>query len=91
MQRCVRAQIKGTVTGVGFRFSTVRQARQYSGLQGYVRNLDARTVECVMQGDPEDVNAMLQWLQHGPATAQVTNVTVEELPPSTDLGPFRVL
>lgn len=90
MQRCVRAKICGTVTGVGFRYSTVRQARQYNGMQGYVRNLDERTVECVMQGDQGDVQEMLQWLHHGPPTAQVTNVAVEELSPSADLGPFTV-
>ncbi len=90
MQKCVRAKIHGTVTGVGFRYSTVRQARQYEGMQGYVRNLDARTVECVMQGDQEDVKAMLQWLHDGPPAAQVTDVTVEELSPSAELGPFTV-
>ena len=90
MQRCVRVKIHGAVTGVGFRFSTVRQARQYAGMQGYVRNLDSRTVECVMQGDQENVNAMLQWLHHGPPAAQVTDVTVDEPYPSADLPPFTV-
>lgn len=42
-----------------------------------------------MQGEQEDVNAMLQWLHHGPSTAQVTDVAVEELSPSANLGPFH--
>lgn len=90
MQRCVRVQIHGTVTGVGFRYSTLREARHYPGLQGTARNVDSRTVECVLQGDPDHVAEMLRWLRRGPASAQVTDVDVEELNERTDLGPFTI-
>lgn len=90
MKRCVRVQVKGRVTGVGFRISAVHEARRFPNLQGHVRNVDPRTVECVMQGEEAAIGAMLAWLREGPTAARVTDVTVEDLPLREDLGPFGI-
>ncbi|NOY81051.1 MAG: acylphosphatase [Kiritimatiellaeota bacterium] len=86
-----RVRVQGRVTGVGFRFSALREAGRIGGLAGYVRNVDPRTVECVVQGDPERVAAMAAWLHRGPPSAVVLNVQVNDLPVSPDLPPFRIV
>jgi acylphosphatase len=86
----VRVLVSGRVTGVGFRYATVDEAERYPGLRGYVRNADFRTVECVLQGSPEDTSAMVDWLRHGPATARVLSCTVTPIAVDAALPPFRV-
>ena len=85
-----RVRVHGMVTGVGFRYATLREAARYPGLKGYVRNMDARTVECVLQGPPEEVEAMVRWLQHGPPSARVLSREVADLPVRPERPPFRM-
>ena len=82
--------VEGRVTGVGFRYSALREAERIGGIQGYIRNRDDRTVEAVVQGPPENVTRMLAWLRRGPPSAVVTRCTVNEIPVSPDLPPFRI-
>lgn len=86
----VRVVVTGRVTGVGFRYCTRGQARHYPGLRGYVRNLGPGRVECVIQGRRRDVRAMLRWLATGPETAQVSEVTTEEIPITPERDLFHV-
>jgi len=86
-----RVLAHGRVTGVGFRYSTLREAGRYRGLRGYVRNADSRTVECVVQGGREDVKAMVAWLEHGPPGARVTDCKVLKIPVDPTLLPFRIV
>lgn len=68
--------IKGRVQGVGFRFATVRAAHEL-GITGWVRNQPDGTVQAVIQGDPDQIDAMLSWLQVGPPSARVDDVSIE--------------
>lgn len=85
-----RAMIHGRVTGVGFRFSTLREAAKYAGLAGHVRNADSRTVECVIQGEAGSVNRLLAWLRHGPPMAAVTEVRITDIPVNPQRPPFHI-
>gem|GEM_PF-901011 len=85
-----RVTVAGRVTGVGFRYSAVRQAAHHEGLRGSVRNADSRTVECVVQGPATAVNAMLAWLRHGPASARVLDCRIQEIPVDPDRRPFHI-
>ena len=85
-----RVLVSGTVTGVGFRYSTLREARYYPGLRGNVHNATTRQVECVLQGDASDVEAMVRWLRLGPPSAQVVEVEVVNIPVDGTRGPFRI-
>lgn len=85
-----RVIVRGMVTGVGFRYSTVGRAEQYGDLKGYVRNVDERTVECVLQGPKEQVEDMVAWLQRGPSSARVTEHHVAELPVDDSRPAFQV-
>lgn len=73
-----RVRITGRVQGVGFRFSTVRRAHEL-GVTGWVRNEDDGSVQALLQGNTEQIDEMLSWLQYGPPNARVDNVEVEPL------------
>jgi acylphosphatase len=77
--RAVFARVTGIVQGVGFRYSTVREARRL-GLTGWVRNAEDGAVEVLIEGAPEDVAALVVWLHRGPAGADVRGVTAADRP-----------
>jgi acylphosphatase len=49
----------GRVQGVGFRFTAHRMAHRHQ-LTGFVRNLPDGTVEMLVQGPAEDINACIR-------------------------------
>jgi acylphosphatase len=71
----VRVVVRGRVQGVGFRYSTVRRARDL-GLTGWVRNRRDGSVELVAQGTAAAVAALVAWCGHGPSSARVDDVEV---------------
>lgn len=75
-----RVYISGIVQGVGFRMSTVQQARQI-GVNGWVRNMPTGQVEAVFEGDPSAVERIIEWCHHGPRSASVRDVKVEYTEP----------
>lgn len=77
--RRIRAIVSGRVQGVGFRAFTVEEARSLS-LTGWVKNLHDGTVELEAQGEPDAVAALAAWCRHGPPSAKVTDVFVEDVP-----------
>lgn len=71
-----KVRISGRVTGVGFRYFTIRQAERYPELTGYVRNIGYGEVEVLLQGKTTDVEEMIAYLRKGPFTARVDNVEI---------------
>jgi acylphosphatase len=80
--------IYGFVQGVGFRFGVERAARS-RGVAGWVRNRPDGTVEAVFEGEPEDVEALVEFCRRGPRGAVVGRIEVEE-ESAQGLGGFRV-
>jgi acylphosphatase len=74
-----RATVEGMVQGVGFRYMTLRQARQL-GLTGYVRNLPGGSVEVLAEGEKQRLSRLRSWLGHGPPGAYVRRLEVANLP-----------
>ena len=70
-------RIEGRVQGVGFRAYMQYKAREL-GVTGWVRNRADGTVEAVVQGAAEAVEAMLACSRRGPRSAFVSNVEVTE-------------
>jgi acylphosphatase len=77
-QQQIRAHvfISGTVQGVGYRYSTMRQAQRL-GVNGWVRNLPDKRVEAVFEGSRHVVEEIIRWCHQGPSAAVVKDVVVE--------------
>lgn len=75
-----RLTVHGLVQGVGFRYSLAQQART-RGVGGSAANRPDGTVEIVLEGEPEAVEALVRWCEHGPRGAVVERVAVTDEPP----------
>ncbi|MEM7580638.1 MAG: acylphosphatase [Cyanobacteria bacterium P01_A01_bin.80] len=75
-QTHAHAFISGKVQGVGYRYSTMNEAKKF-GLNGWVRNLPDSRVEAVFEGESEAVEEMIRWCHQGPTAAVVKDVQVE--------------
>ena len=78
--------ISGRVQGVGYRYYMQRKAREL-GIAGWVRNRSDGTVEAVVHGGPEQVNAIVAWTRRGPPSAVVAEVRVTDA--SGDFATFE--
>jgi acylphosphatase len=67
----------GYVQGVGFRDGVERAARS-RGVAGWVRNRSDGTVEAVFEGEPDDVEVLVDFCREGPRGAEVERLEVEE-------------
>lgn len=72
----ISVHITGKVQGVGYRLATVRRAHLI-GAHGWVRNNADGSVEAMVQGTPDQVDQMLEWLRRGPPQARVDELTSE--------------
>ncbi|MGF1511412.1 MAG: acylphosphatase [Myxococcota bacterium] len=68
--------IEGRVQGVGFRAWTQSRARQH-GLLGWVRNLTDGRVQVFVQGPEPAMQAFIEELKTGPASASVSAVSFQ--------------
>lgn len=68
--------VSGVVQGVNFRHYTAREAESL-GATGWVANRWDGTVEVVAEGTRASLQALLDWLGHGPPSATVTGVQAD--------------
>ena len=78
--RAFYAHVCGRVQGVGFRYSTIMEARRM-GVNGWVRNAPNGDVEIWAEGQPEKLTQFFTWLHRGPQYAQVDSVEKEDKEP----------
>lgn len=78
----------GGVQGVGFRWGA-REAAHRFGVTGWARNRLDGSVEAEVEGEPEQVERMLDWLRTGPPGASVESVAVTDAAPAGD-DAFRI-
>jgi acylphosphatase len=89
-ERQIHAIVHGRVQGVSFRAYTQREAEALS-LRGSVWNRRDGTVELRARGGRVQVQRFVDWLAHGPATARVTQLDVDDEPLDERLAqPFMV-
>jgi acylphosphatase len=72
-----KAIAHGRVQGVFFRDATRREAER-RGVAGWARNTPDGTVEVVLEGASDAVEAMLEFLRAGPGHAVVSRLDVTE-------------
>ena len=68
-----RVVVHGSVQGVFFRDSCRREARS-RGVAGWVINRPDGAVEAVFEGEPDAVDALVDWCARGPRGADVASV-----------------
>lgn len=85
----MRGTVEGRVQGVGFRWSTVHQAKR-CGVTGWVRNLIDGRVEVLVQGSEAAVAAMRRFLETGPPASRVLAVELRDVEPDPDLTGFAI-
>lgn len=85
----VAVLVEGQVQGVGFRYFTKRTAQALE-LTGWVRNRVDGSVEAVLEGPKEAVNAALGDLRQGPAGGHVEKLHYERLPYEGEFDGFEV-
>ncbi len=87
--RRLRAVVRGTVQGVGYRYFTVTRAETL-GLVGWVRNVPNGDVEVVAEGEESKLRDFLSMLQRGPMGAFVRDVVSVSLPATGEFKDFTV-
>lgn len=85
----MRGHVSGLVQGVNFRWFTKRRAVDL-GLTGWVRNLADGSVEFVAEGDRASLDALIEVVRIGPASAVVETVDTDWSPPTGEFHRFEV-
>jgi acylphosphatase len=80
-----RVVVHGQVQGVFFRDSARRRATE-AGVTGWVRNNPDGTAEASLEGEPDDVEVVVDFLRRGPSGASVERVEVQEREPEGHTG-----
>lgn len=81
----VRVTVRGTVQGVGYRYS-LRRVADREGVSGWVRNRADGSVEAELEGETAAVEAVLAWAAAGPPGARVTETQVADAAPTGEAG-----
>jgi acylphosphatase len=68
-----RVVMRGRVQGVFFR-DTCRRMASERGVAGWAVNRGDGAVEAVFEGEPDAVQALVEWCGEGPSGAQVESV-----------------
>ena len=84
-----RLFIQGRVQGIGFRWQMANEAKKL-GLGGWVRNRSDGSVEALLIGPLETVDALTVWAHRGPSQARVDRVICQDEPDNSDerMGTF---
>lgn len=84
-RRVVRLVVSGRVQGVGFR-AFVEDEAMLHGLDGWVRNRSDGTVEALVAGPADQVEALIEAARRGPPASRVEAVNVENADAAELLG-----
>lgn len=86
MSRGARSvRVSGQVQGVFFRQSAVDRAERLA-IAGWIRNCPDGSVEALVEGEADALDAIIEWLGRGPAHARVDRIEVGEAEPSGATG-----
>jgi acylphosphatase len=88
-RRRANLRIRGKVQGVSYRESARIEALRL-GLTGWVRNLPDSSVEAVVEGPVEALEAFVTWCHRGPTLARVSGVERTEHPARGEFSTFTV-
>ena len=72
-------RVSGRVQGIGYRQACMSHARAL-GISGWVRNRMDGSVEAMLQGSPEQLAEMCNWMRDGMSAALVDDLDVAQVP-----------
>lgn len=82
--------VHGTVQGVFFR-QFVKENADKLGLKGFVRNMDDRSVEVILEGEKESIERITEIIKKGPAHSMIRDVLCEGKKWSGEFKDFKIL
>ncbi|HLC78632.1 MAG TPA: acylphosphatase [Candidatus Nanoarchaeia archaeon] len=77
MKKSLRLYIIGTVQGVFFR-AFVKEHAEKLDLKGFVRNLEDGKLEVFIEGNPDEVNKMIELCKQGPKHSQIRSIEIKD-------------
>jgi len=82
--------IRGKVQGVFFR-QALKVVAKKNNVLGWVRNLNDRRVEAVLEGDSKSINSVIEWTRIGPANSRVDDIEATNEEFKNEFSTFDVL
>ena len=89
-KRIVRILISGKVQGVFFRQALKVMAKK-NNVFGWVKNLEDKRVEALLEGNTENINSVVEWTCIGPAHSRVDNIEINDEQFKNEFSIFEVL
>ncbi|TLX79649.1 MAG: acylphosphatase [Thaumarchaeota archaeon] len=90
LQKRVHIFVKGRVQGVYFR-QGMKDIAEKKNVTGWVRNLQDKRVEAILEGKDTDVNSVIEWSQTGSPNAIVENVEIINENYKSEFSKFEIL
>ena len=85
----IHVWVSGVVQGVGFRYFTIRQAREV-GVSGWVKNTYDGKVEIIAEGEEWQLKEFTENVKVGPSHSSVSGVEVQEEKYQNEFKEFEV-
>ena len=82
-------KLTGRVQGVGFRYFAHQKATEI-GIKGWVKNSREGGVFIVAQGNENDLNTFIDYLQIGPTLARVDKLSKYKMATLSDFVDFQI-
>ena len=89
-KRRVHIVIGGKVQGVFFRQALKVMAKK-NNVFGWVKNLEDKRVEALLEGNTENINSIVEWTRIGPAHSRVDNIEINDEKFKNEFSIFEVL
>ena len=89
-KRRVRILISGKVQGVFFRQALKVMAKK-NNVFGWVKNLEDKRVEALLEGNTENINSIVEWARIGPAHSRVDCIEINDEQFKNEFSIFEVL
>ena len=89
-KRRVHILISGKVQGVFFRQALKVMAKK-NNVFGWVKNLEDKRVEALLEGNTENINSIVEWTRIGPAHSRVDNIKINDEEFKNEFLIFEVL
>ncbi len=89
-QKRIHLFVKGKVQGVYFR-QGMKEVAEKKNVTGWVRNLQDKRVEAILEGKNADVDSVLEWSHRGSQNAIVDDVEILNENYKGEFSKFEIL